>query len=117
MPDQPYNKEANDLLHTQIFTLLGEIKEQTTEHNHRMTKMEKWRERMRGVAIASGLFMAVVVVPILAWALWLLVKVQGELDHPPATREDIAKALIELRAQAEKLQVDIDAPGTSGGVQ
>jgi len=109
-----FNKEANDLLHTQIFTLLGEIKTQTTEHNHRMTKMEKWRERAHGMFVASSVFMGVVILPIFGWGLWLLVQVQGQMDNPPTTREEVVKALIELQAEAEKLM--IDQVGVEGGV-
>lgn len=109
-----FNKEANDQIHFKIFESLGRIEQQTTEHNHRMTKMEKWRERVQAAAITAGVFMGVVIVPILGWGLWLLVKVQGEFDHQPTTKEEVAKALIELRAEAEKLQIDAQNVGAPG---
>lgn len=46
------------------------IEQQTIKHNGRMTKMERWQSYMMGAFSV----LTIVIVPILAWALYSLVK-------------------------------------------
>lgn len=44
-------------------------------HNGRMTKLERWQAYMTG----GMTVLTLIVVPILAWALWVLVNIQGQV--------------------------------------
>lgn len=75
MNEEPYqNREIremfNDLKEGQV-----RIEEQTTKHNGRMTALEKWQYiSMGGLSVLT-----VIVVPILSWALWVLVNINTEV--------------------------------------
>ncbi len=60
--------------------VLEQIREQTTRHNGRMSSIEKWQY----ITMGATSVITVVIVPILAWALWVLVnidsKVHGAVD-------------------------------------
>lgn len=86
MAEKPYDKREIDLLHNSIIEKMTEhnkvtvqkltsIEKQTTEHNHRMTKIEKWQERMMGASVTFAL----IVMPILSWALWVLVNINEQV--------------------------------------
>lgn len=73
--DAPYsNREIREKWHDTANTL-QEIKNQTTKTNGSVADINKWRERINGMAIASGIFMSLIVVPILAWSLYILVNI------------------------------------------
>ncbi len=55
-------------VHNQILT-------QTTEHNHRMSKMEKWRERINGGMVAS-MFIIPLVLGGIGWAMVNIINIQ-----------------------------------------
>ena len=46
------------------------IEQQTTKHNGRMTKLERWQSYMMGAFSV----LTIIIVPILAWALYSLVQ-------------------------------------------
>lgn len=52
---------------------LTDIKEQTKKTNGSVADINKWRERVNGGSIVAGIFMTVIVIPILGWALFVLV--------------------------------------------
>lgn len=69
--DTPYsNREIREKWHD-IANDLQAILEQTTKHNGRMTKMERWQAYMTG----AFTILTIIVVPILAWALYVLVNI------------------------------------------
>lgn len=83
---EPYNKREIDTLHSNILERMGqhneatikelkEIKVQTTLHNGRMKSLERWQAYMTG----GMTVLTLIVVPILAWALWVLVNIQGQV--------------------------------------
>lgn len=47
--------------------------------NGSIAEINRWRERINGGAIVSGVFMTVIVVPILAWAIFVLVNIQESI--------------------------------------
>lgn len=51
---------------------VSKILEQTTKTNGSVADINRWRERLNGALSASGVFMALVVLPILAWSLYVL---------------------------------------------
>lgn len=65
--------KAQGEAHGEIIGQLNKILEQTTAHNGRMTKLELWKATATGAYWASSIFMAVIVIPILSWAVWTLV--------------------------------------------
>jgi hypothetical protein len=40
--EEPYSKREQDEFRTDVREKLEQILEQTTEHNHRMSKIERW---------------------------------------------------------------------------
>lgn len=61
--------------------MLTEIKDQTTKTNGSVANINRWRERINGMAIASGVFMGAIVLPILAWAIYSLVNIQNQVHQ------------------------------------
>lgn len=43
--------------------------------NGKVADINKWRERANGGALVAGCFMTVIVIPILAWAIYILVNI------------------------------------------
>lgn len=75
MPDEPFkNREILEMF-SDVKKDLKEIKVQTTMHNGRMTKVERWQAYMSG----GMTVLTVIVVPILGWALWVLSNIQGQV--------------------------------------
>lgn len=62
-----------DVFESNTSTSLIRIEEQTKKTNGSVADINKWRERTNGIMIASGVFMTMVVIPILGWALYVLV--------------------------------------------
>lgn len=56
---------------------LEKILIQTTTTNGRVTALEKWQYTSMG---AVGV-LSIIVVPILCWALWVLVNIQGQVHN------------------------------------
>lgn len=52
---------------------LARIEAQTMKTNGSVADINKWRERANGAYMASSIFVMVIIVPILSWAVWTLV--------------------------------------------
>lgn len=73
MPDQDFtNREINEMF-GDVKKDVAEILIQTKRTNGSIADINRWRERLNGALGASGIFMTLVVLPILAWSLYVLV--------------------------------------------
>ena len=86
--EQPYSNREVDHMRNDIDKNLRLILEQTTQHNHRMTKIEKWQSYTQGALAVLGIF----VVPCLGWVLFQIVNL-GNLDDKISI--GVSKALSE----------------------
>lgn len=77
MPEVPYNNREIDHHVADIRASLSRIEMQTTMTNGRVNKLEKWRAFLAGCMTV----LTAVVVPILGWALWVLVNIQGQVHN------------------------------------
>lgn len=76
LKDVPYsNREIREKWHD-IANDLAAILAQTTKTNGSVADLNRWRERVNGGAIVAGVFTTVIVIPILAWSLYVLVNIQ-----------------------------------------
>lgn len=76
MPEEPYkNREIREMM-DDVRNSLQRIEIQTTTTNGRVSQLERWKYIGMG---ATGV-LTVVVVPILGWALWVLVNIQGQVQ-------------------------------------
>lgn len=69
MPEQDFTNREIRAMFDDLKDGNDRIEEQTKKHNGRMTKMERWQSYMMG----AFSMLTLVVVPILAWALYSLV--------------------------------------------
>lgn len=91
-PDTPYTNRELDQIHTSIFEALGRIEAQTTHTNGKVRFLEKMIYlAMGGLSVLTFFF---------AQDRLLLASEQ------PTTKEEVRKALIELQAEAAKLEID-----------
>jgi len=60
---------------------LDRIEEQTKKTNGAVADINKWRERVNGMGIASGVFMTIIVIPILGWSLYILVNINNTVHQ------------------------------------
>lgn len=60
---------------------LERIETQTKKTNGSVAEINRWRERANGAGLASGIFMTLVVLPILGWALYVLSTVNGQVHQ------------------------------------
>lgn len=72
MADQPYSNREIDEFHKDVRNSLTRIEMQTTATNGRVTRLEHWRFFMLG----SISVLTIIVLPILAWALYTLANIQ-----------------------------------------
>lgn len=99
MPDAPYaNREIQELFkaaderadafhgklmqHMEGFEdktsgKLNSIEEQTKKTNGLVADINKWRERINGGSMVAGVFMTLIVMPILCWAIFVLVNINS----------------------------------------
>lgn len=78
--DKPYtNREIREKWHDTANDL-QEIKNQTTKTNGSIADLNRWRERINGGTIVAGVFMSFVVIPILAWSLYVLVNINQTVN-------------------------------------
>lgn len=91
MPEQPYteNPQLDRFLtnikdgmnagfggvNSRLDTLNGKV----AAHEATNNEFSKWRERVNGGMLASGVFMTVIVIPILLWAVWSLVNFKDSM--------------------------------------
>lgn len=75
MTEEPFKNREIVEMFGEVKTGLSKIEVQTTMHNGRMSKMEKWQAYMTGAFSV----LTIVVVPLLSWALWVLANIQGQV--------------------------------------
>lgn len=75
MPEEPFkNREILEMF-GDVQRGISRIEAQTTKTNGRVNSLEKWRYiSMGGISVLTT-----IVVPILAWALWILVNIQTQV--------------------------------------
>jgi uncharacterized membrane protein (DUF106 family) len=54
---------------------LDKVIVQTTEHNHRMSKMEKWKSYIQGGLAVMSIF----IIPTFAWLVWQIVNIDTRI--------------------------------------
>lgn len=76
--DAFHNKlmERMDVFESNTSTSLLSIEEQTKKTNGAVADLNRWRERMNGMGIATGVFMSMIVLPILIWSVYVLVNIK-----------------------------------------
>ena len=73
--EQPYqNREIKEMF-GDLKTDLKRIEDQTTKTNGRVNALEKWKY----ISMGATSILSIIVVPILSWALWVLVNIQGQV--------------------------------------
>lgn len=88
MNDKPFsNREITSMFqsilekldaHTEVHsTILGAV--QIT--NGKVADIQTWRERMNGGMTVTGIFMTVVIIPILTWAVWSILNIQFSIEE------------------------------------
>lgn len=99
MPEAPYqNREIKELfkaaddradaLHDKLMERMGVFEGNTTDSldrietavnltNGKVADINRWRERANGGAIVAGVFMTIIVMPILIWSVWVLVNINS----------------------------------------
>lgn len=81
MPEAPFqNREIKEMFN-EVKKDLSDIKTQTTKTNGSVADINKWRERVNGGSIVAGVFMTIVVMPILAWAIYVLVNINSVIHQ------------------------------------
>lgn len=73
--------EAHTLVHNDIVTAVGEVDTKVGYTNGKVGELIKWRERINGGAIVAGAFMTVIVIPILGWCVYSLVKLPETIHN------------------------------------
>lgn len=76
MDTAPYMKREVDEKFQDIKDALGRIETQTTLTNGRVSSQERWRAYMTG----GMTVLTIIVVPLLAWAMWVLANIQGQVN-------------------------------------
>lgn len=85
--DMPYtNRELREKWHD-ITNDIQDILLQTTKTNGTVADLNRWRERINGGAMVAGVFMTIVVMPILVYAIITLV------NMPTTINDAVDKAL------------------------
>lgn len=90
--DMPYtNRELREKWHdianslstisTEMTNGFDEVKAKQNLTNGSVADVNKWRERINGGAIVAGFFMSVVVLPILCWAIYVLINIQETIHR------------------------------------
>lgn len=78
--EMPYtNREIRERWHD-TSNSLQEILGQTTRTNGAVADINKWRERINGGAIVAGFFLTLVIIPILTWAVYVLVNIDATVQ-------------------------------------
>lgn len=81
MTETPFKNREIKTMFEEVKKDLVEIKTQTTKTNGTVADINKWRERVNGGAIATGAFLSVIVMPVLAWAIYVLVNINQTIHQ------------------------------------
>ncbi len=84
MAEDSYKNREIDEKFDDILGFLGRIEGQTTKTNGAVADLNKWRERVNGGAIVAGVFMTVAILPILSWALYILLNINSIINQSVA---------------------------------
>lgn len=68
--------ERMDTFEEKTGATLTRIETQTIKTNGSVAEINKWRERMNGMGVATGIFMTMIVMPILIWSVYVLVNIK-----------------------------------------
>lgn len=86
--DVPYtNREIREKWHEnsnalqEIKTEIQETKREAKATNGSVAEINRWRERVTGGFWVAGVFMTFLVVPILSWAIYVLVNIDSTIDN------------------------------------
>ena len=77
MPEQPFTNREIKEKWNDIANSLSRIEIQTTMHNGRMTKMERWQAYMSG----GMAVIVLLIVPLLGWALYKLANIDSSIQR------------------------------------
>jgi hypothetical protein len=95
MPEQDYsNREIQAMFdgvmskleehgekHDQILGVAYEVRAEARATNGKVAEINKWREQVNGGAKVAAFFMTVIVVPILAWAIFVLSTIESKIHQ------------------------------------
>ena len=81
MPEEPYKNRELDERFGGLDEKLDLILRQTTKTNGSVANINRWRERVNGGSMVAGVFMTIVVVPILSWAIYVLVNITSVIHQ------------------------------------
>jgi uncharacterized membrane protein YukC len=84
MADKEPSQNEAPFMNREILEMFGElskgqdrIEAQVKHTNGRVTQLERWKY----IGIGATSVLTIVVVPILSWALYVLVNIQGQINH------------------------------------
>ena len=60
-------------VHNEIVGMVGKSNTKLDYTNGKVGELIKWRERMNGGSAVAGIFMSIIVIPILGWSVWTLI--------------------------------------------
>lgn len=80
-----YSNREIDEMKNDIFLALGRIETQTIKTNGSVAEIKAWKERTKGAMWASGLFISIIVIPILSWSIYTLVNIAGKINSLETT--------------------------------
>lgn len=80
--------ESHTGVHNNIMDAVGKSNNKLDYTNGKVGELIKWRERINGGMAVAGVFMSIIVIPILAWSVYSLVRL------PQTIQESIQEALV-----------------------
>jgi hypothetical protein len=66
---------------TEILAKVGEVHTETKATNGKIADVNKWREQVNGGAKVAAFFMAVIVIPLLGWAVFVLSSIDTKINE------------------------------------
>lgn len=95
MPEQDFtNREIKSMVdgimdklaehgkkHEEILTTVQEVRTEARSTNGKVAEVNKWREQVNGGAKVAAFFFAVLVVPILGWAIFVLSTIEAKIHQ------------------------------------
>ena len=80
--------ESHTDVHKNIMDTVSSSNTKLDYTNGKVGELIKWRERMNGGAAVAGVFMTIIVIPILSWSVYSLVKL------PETIRGSVQESLV-----------------------